>query len=680
MKQTTLTQTFCAALLALTILPAVAQEATDTGTRGGGESVDVRGRPVLRDLVDNTSCDWATGRDMMAAQPRVNQILTALEGVHWYFGFQLRWEMESLHYCRTQNLVRVSTSDAGGLTIYAEAGDTEQAAIRLNRSVYLNNTIYSRMDATSQAFLQIHEALHSFIPMNSELRNGQLRSTVAALLRLESGAITGDQLLYQMSRNQVNTPPSVLYLSPDNQRAFASILRGAGDSLQRQVDASRLSNDVLTEATRTSSLYAADALRLTEVAAEFVPSFSVMDPSTLQSWLPRLTRPQLEELLGAAIRNGAIDRVNALLNTGLVNRSGGLPLIALANHKYDVLRALLARPDVGINARDADGFTLLHRLAVYGVDYYNHSQPADLLDALLARRDLRINAALPIAASRSAERLLAAEEWASANEGATALMLAAGLSDISIAQKLLADRRSNLNAQDANGNTVLHRLVLRKYDPILIRNLLTSGRIDANIANNRGLTALMLAVSPHLGEEDTDDDTDYESLYAQSQYYDRDGFHNESRYMILATFAGPIGRSHGVNVFATVTPRRRTPYGRSFAERYEGQNVLTLAYRTTNVVSRGGDIACNNYFTNNYSLEHVDTPDDRPSIGTTLFRSLPLSYRRRLIALRDIQGRDAVARAHWVVNTCKRDFGYTYDSARGGGWPALFELLERSSH
>ena len=671
MKQTTKTL-FTATLLAFATITTQAQEsavlrtdATDTGTRGGGESVDVRGRPVLRDLVDNTVCDWASGPDIIATQqPRVNQILASLRQAHWYFALLLRREMESLNFCRTESLVRINTADADGLTIYVE--DTRQVAIRVNGSVYLNTRIYNRMDATSRAYLLVHEALHGFIPMDSLMRNSQLRSTVATLGRLERGEIAPDQFFYQLSMNQVRVPHAIS-LNDTDRDALEAVLNRAGNQLQRNVDAARLS---LEQNNALAYLNPWDRGIVDNEVSLFFSTFSRMSQDELRPWLPRLGATNLTALLRAAINNGASETVSSLLDSGLIDANQPLPFsdgtkpplhYALTLNSREVALTLLARRDVSVNTRDSSGRTPLH--IVVGT----RGIPIDLLDVLLSRSDLDVNARTPLQTGRNTARLLTAEEWAGPDEGLNALMLSVRSSDgMAIAQRLLRDRRFDLNARDANGNTLLHHVVIQhpSFASALIEAIFNTGRVDANLVNNRGLAPLLLAVNPYLAAVNPYEEIHYSRYLASNEM------------PLVQALAGPVALRHGLNPYASVTPRRRTPRDSSFAERHAGQNAITLGFRTVNDVGIREDISC--WPRQGYSY-HASWLLPVPQI-TTLLETLPRSTKLRLLAMTDTNGRDAPTRARWIPATCARLFGLNEEHLLGSGdgeigWYHILALL-----
>lgn len=185
------------------------------GTRGGGETVDLSGRPELRDLVETSVCDWQTGDDILKVTPYTHQILKNIERLDWYFAMTLESEIRSLDFCITGPLVRVQTEDDDSLTAVVTEG-ASQVAIRLFDSVYIDTTIYDRMSERSKGYLLIHEVMHSFLGHPESRRNHKLRSMVKTIEGLETGRnATRRQFQLQMSRNSIVFPLSVDQLGRD---------------------------------------------------------------------------------------------------------------------------------------------------------------------------------------------------------------------------------------------------------------------------------------------------------------------------------------------------------------------------------------------------------------------------------------------------------------------------------
>jgi hypothetical protein len=187
----------------------LAPSAHAEGTRGGGESVNQNGMPILRDIVDPATCDYRSGVDVFAQNPTVAKILAKVSKLDWYFAFDLQRQMEALNFCFTSDLLRVNTSDnpADRVTDPDSAGPTQQAAIRSGGDVFVETSVFNGMSPTSQALLLIHETTHTYLPMDTVRRNFKLRSMVKAISDVYAGKIsTRESLHLAMSENSINFP------------------------------------------------------------------------------------------------------------------------------------------------------------------------------------------------------------------------------------------------------------------------------------------------------------------------------------------------------------------------------------------------------------------------------------------------------------------------------------------
>jgi hypothetical protein len=187
------------------------------GTRGGGESVDKNGMPILRDIVDPATCDFRSGVDVFAQNPTVAKILAKVAKLDWYFAFDMQRQMEALNFCFTSDLLRVNTSDnpADRVTDPDSAGPTQQAGIRSGDDVFIETSVFEQMSPTSQALLLIHETTHTYLPMDTVRRNFKLRSMVKAISDVYAGKIsTRNALHLAMSENSINFPLFVDQLDP----------------------------------------------------------------------------------------------------------------------------------------------------------------------------------------------------------------------------------------------------------------------------------------------------------------------------------------------------------------------------------------------------------------------------------------------------------------------------------
>jgi hypothetical protein len=53
-------------ILIASLLASMSAAYAGPGVSGGGESVDLNGHPVLRDLIDNTVCTWIDGKSFIS--------------------------------------------------------------------------------------------------------------------------------------------------------------------------------------------------------------------------------------------------------------------------------------------------------------------------------------------------------------------------------------------------------------------------------------------------------------------------------------------------------------------------------------------------------------------------------------------------------------------------------------
>ena len=145
---------------------AISAFAGSDGTRGGGQTIDLKGRPVLRDLYDNTSCIWENAYDFGRELPQYRKILALIRERHWYAAFTYERETKNLKVCKSNApLVSIPAEDRDSVTIVRY--QTSQAAIRLNDRIYIDFNIFNKMNEVDQGYLFVHEITHSFIPMNT---------------------------------------------------------------------------------------------------------------------------------------------------------------------------------------------------------------------------------------------------------------------------------------------------------------------------------------------------------------------------------------------------------------------------------------------------------------------------------------------------------------------------------
>ena len=172
-------------------------------TMNGGNAVKVGAKYSLRDLVDNTICNWIRGDMLIQQEPHMNSILSFLRGQSDYYEKQILKQAAQVNFCMTQgDLIQVKTEDTDSLTIL-DNGKGLQLAIRLNKNVYVDQKIYNQMDAVNRAYLIVHELMHGFLPAKTEQRNMKLRSFISFLRNNEGKNIKPELFYYQIQVNGI---------------------------------------------------------------------------------------------------------------------------------------------------------------------------------------------------------------------------------------------------------------------------------------------------------------------------------------------------------------------------------------------------------------------------------------------------------------------------------------------
>ena len=182
-------------------------EGTDS-TRGGGEVESIGGLHRLRDLVDPSVCENKTGVRMRAENPIIDEILASIAKLDWYFAAGLKYDIDQLEICFTSELIRIPGEDFDSV-IRQKPWHYRQAAIRFLEShdVYVNRHIYDLLPQQDQAFLVIHESMHSFVPLDAPQRLESVRAAVKALANVYDGIITDStQLHFALNRSSVDYP------------------------------------------------------------------------------------------------------------------------------------------------------------------------------------------------------------------------------------------------------------------------------------------------------------------------------------------------------------------------------------------------------------------------------------------------------------------------------------------
>ena len=177
--------------------------ATGGGTMvgGGGEAVDLDGRPALRDLIDKTTCFWKFGNDFAKYTNHLPRVLEQLTDLHWMLAVRIKAELETLYFCETSTLRRVPTEDEDAVSAYKIK--TKQVAVRIHDKIYVDMNIFRKMSAKDRAYLILHEVGHSMISSVASRRNQKLRSFIAAIRLNETRPLSQDDFALQIKANEI---------------------------------------------------------------------------------------------------------------------------------------------------------------------------------------------------------------------------------------------------------------------------------------------------------------------------------------------------------------------------------------------------------------------------------------------------------------------------------------------
>jgi hypothetical protein len=197
------------AVLATVAIMAV-PSAFASGGRGGGNVIDVDSTPYLMDLVSRAVCDWKKGSEFVTELPELQNTLTKLARLDWYFAHDLEQEIGALSFCMTGELYTVNPYDRESLVRRPVGERVRQVAYRLNENAYIDTEIFERMNAENRAMLIIHETMHSYLDMNTFERGLKIRSMVKVIDQVRRGQIvTRAKLHFAMEKNEILFPTSV---------------------------------------------------------------------------------------------------------------------------------------------------------------------------------------------------------------------------------------------------------------------------------------------------------------------------------------------------------------------------------------------------------------------------------------------------------------------------------------
>ena len=185
-----------------------------SGVRGGGHVIDVDSNPQLLDTLSKASCRWKQGTELVNSLPSLQPILDKLARLDWYYSSDLKQEISRLNYCFTGRLRPVPANENNSISQPLESKKLFQAGFRWNENVYIDQDIFKKLNPLNQSMLIIHEAMHSYIPMETEDRMLKLRSAVHDIYSVYLGKIiTQEDLHYSFTLNEVQFPKTVMNLT-----------------------------------------------------------------------------------------------------------------------------------------------------------------------------------------------------------------------------------------------------------------------------------------------------------------------------------------------------------------------------------------------------------------------------------------------------------------------------------
>ncbi len=175
------------------------------GTKAGGQTIDVKGSPALRDLQNKSVCVWRYLEDFVKQVAYFPTVLENLDKAHWYLRRQVDQEIPNIRVCLTQgNLVQIPAEDRDKVTTY-DLKTKKQVAIRLNQDIFLDINEFSKMPPIDQGYLILHEIVHSFIPIKTERRNHKVESFISALRQYQADPMSQRDFNLQITQNSIIT-------------------------------------------------------------------------------------------------------------------------------------------------------------------------------------------------------------------------------------------------------------------------------------------------------------------------------------------------------------------------------------------------------------------------------------------------------------------------------------------
>lgn len=198
---------------------------------GGGsihsaQTIDVNNRPALKDLAENSVCDWrvwSSYKDdlnlLQNPDPKkrniMKEILSSIREVHWYLAQVLEEEMNQVEICLTEKLRQLPSDDLDGVTVITVTSKdletkntTRQLAIRFNQQTFIDTKLLEELPYLHPQFAFVHEISHSLFPLNAPRRISKVKSFILALYKNHLKRSDADSLAVNMRANQVNFIPA----------------------------------------------------------------------------------------------------------------------------------------------------------------------------------------------------------------------------------------------------------------------------------------------------------------------------------------------------------------------------------------------------------------------------------------------------------------------------------------
>ncbi len=175
------------------------------GVGNGGEVVWIDGKPVVRDMIDPTNCEWKRGETVFEEVTKLSQLIEKVKKVNWYFGFDLERTIKDKDYCFTRQLYKIDTRDEDDISKPSKL-ETEQAGIVLDE-VYIDLDNFDPMNGIQKAIFLVHENMHSYLAEYEPMRNKKVRSMTALIGKIAAGiSISPEDFEFNLEKNGVIIP------------------------------------------------------------------------------------------------------------------------------------------------------------------------------------------------------------------------------------------------------------------------------------------------------------------------------------------------------------------------------------------------------------------------------------------------------------------------------------------